>query len=136
MTNLNRRNGTEVDGKALVECFDELGFQLDVISDGTRLEIMQRLHQLAAEDHSNADCLVVCILSHGDRGTLWARDRTYPIDDVFQMFTGDKCLSLASKPKMFFIQACQGDKFDRGTTVCSLGRDVADSASFYKIPTW
>ena len=133
-TNLNTRNGTEVDGKALAECFHNLDFDVELLEDKTYREIYARLLDVGRSDHSQNDCLVVSILSHGDRGCLWARDNKYAVDDVYQHFTGDKCPSLAGKPKLFFIQACQGDQFDRGCNV--VHQDVVDGATYHKIPTW
>lgn len=135
-TGLNERNGTQIDGDALVACFTRIGFEVDMLADGNFAEIRGRLKALSQEDHSQNDCLVVCILSHGEKGSIWARDIRYPVDEVYHIFTGDKCPSLAGKPKLFFVQACQGSEFDRGTMVMRNDIDVADSASYYKIPTW
>lgn len=55
-------------------------------------------------DHSDADCLVVVVMTHGDNGTLHARDHQYPPDMLWKSFTGINCPSLAGKPKLFFIQ--------------------------------
>lgn len=35
-------------------------------------------------------------------------------DELFEYFTATKCATLIGKPKLFFIQACQGEKFDDG----------------------
>jgi hypothetical protein len=43
---------------------------------------------------------------------------------------------LAGKPKLFFIQACQGDKLDRGMTVRFEDVEDSNAASFFRIPTW
>ena len=82
----------------------------------------------AAEDHSDADCLVVIVLSHGgqrhpkqeanekdysdDQYSLQeiaAFDCCYDERELFKPFEGDKCPSLRTKPKIFFIQACRSD---------------------------
>jgi caspase 7 len=60
---------------------------------------------VANEDHSRSDCLVVAVLTHGDhRGDLYAKDKTYRVDELWFNFTADRCPSLAGKPKIFFIQ--------------------------------
>ena len=41
---------------------------------------------------------------------------------MWEPFTADKCPSLAGKPKLFFIQACQGSKMDAGAEVGDIGR--------------
>ncbi len=61
---------------------------------------------MSKEDHSQSDCIVVCILTHGEQSILWGRDEKYLTDKVFNYFKGDQCPTLASKPKIFFIQVC------------------------------
>ena len=39
------------------------------------------------------------------------------LTQVWQPFTADRCPSLAGKPKLFFIQACQGNRMDKGVEV-------------------
>ncbi|KAI1301638.1 Caspase-1 [Halotydeus destructor] len=131
---LGERKGTEIDGLALETCFANLNYEVVVLNNGTSDQIRDTLRRLRHQDHTHCDSLVVCILSHGERGQLWASDRKYVIDEVFSNFTADKCPSLAGKPKLFFIQACQGDKFDRGAILRN--EDVADSATYFKIPSW
>jgi hypothetical protein len=87
--------------------------------------------KLAAEDHSNHDCLAVFFLSHGDSGRVNAYDRDFFVEELFMPF--HNCPSLLGKPKLFFIQACRGKWLDHGQELC---RDVADSAQLFKIPTW
>ena len=54
--------------------------------------------------------LAVFILSHGeDNGTIFAQDSMYRVDhDILFQLTADKCQYLAGKPKLIFVQACQG----------------------------
>lgn len=60
---------------------------------------------IAAElDHRDNDCFTCAILSHGEDGFIWGIDRMIPINDLMEPFKGNKCLSLAGKPKIFFIQ--------------------------------
>lgn len=86
-------------------------------------------------DHSDNDCLVVVALTHGEivplvhKGMreeshtmlahdqlsyIYARDARYPVQKIFSYFTDDACPTLVGKPRMFFIQACQGNKLDDG----------------------
>jgi len=81
-------------------------------------EIFFWLNQMAKSDHTDYDAFACVFLSHGGTdGTLYARDGTFSLEEVFSLFTADKCLSLAGKPKLFFIQACRGSKVDRGMQV-------------------
>jgi len=58
-------------------------------------------------DHSAYDCLVIIVLSHGDKGIIYAKDAGFDPKILWTPFKADQCPSLAEKPKLFFIQACQ-----------------------------
>ncbi|KAE8751626.1 hypothetical protein FOCC_FOCC001474 [Frankliniella occidentalis] len=137
---INSRSGSEVDVKNLVQTYDGLGFQSVVFNNLNYAEIKAEISKLAAEDFSDADCLCVTVLTHG-MGTnyLLARDIPYSIDTLWTPFTADRCLSLAGKPKLFFIQACRGERLDSGVTLVShRHRSETDSGTpveSYKIPT-
>jgi len=63
---------------------------------------------VAAEDHSDADCLLVTVLTHGTTSNLLAAyDFHYDVWKLWLPFTADKCPSLAGKPKIFIIQVSQ-----------------------------
>ena len=47
--------------------------------------------------------------------------------DITENLTADKCPSLAGKPKLIFIQACQGDQADSGFSVQHKNRDSSDN---------
>lgn len=80
---------------------------------------------VAKEDHSDADCLLICVMSLGDIDQIYAKDCTYHPDQLWTAFTGDKCSTLTGKPKLFFVQASRGDKQDEGATVrCSNKKDT------------
>ena len=76
------------------------------------------------------------ILSHGNEGIIYGYDGSYPVHKVWQNFTPDNCPSLAGKPKMMFIQACQGNNMDPGTTVgpTTTSRTSTDSFASYRTP--
>ena len=81
-------------------------------------------------------CTVV-ILSHGNEGILYGYDSSYPVHKVWQFFTPDKSPSLAGKPKLMFLQACQGNNMDAGLTVNpskSGSRTSTDSFASYRTP--
>jgi caspase-like apoptosis-related cysteine protease len=60
------------------------------------------------EDHSDADCLLVTVLTHGETSKfLHAQDTLYNVEELWLPFTADKCLSLAGKPKIFIIQVSE-----------------------------
>jgi caspase-like apoptosis-related cysteine protease len=61
---------------------------------------------VAAQDHSDADCIAVIVLTHGENEMLVPHDShvKYEVDMLWKPFTADKCKSLTGKPKLFFIQ--------------------------------
>lgn len=59
---------------------------------------------VASEDHSDNDCVLIALMSHGDDGILYARDQQYKPEKLWSHFTSDQCPTLAGKPKIFFIQ--------------------------------
>lgn len=134
-TMLLERKGTDKDAEALKNCFEFLDFDVETVNDATAADVREKLIDLSRQNFSQCDGLVVCVLSHGEHGMIFGRDQKYQVDELYRHFTGDKCPSLAGKPKLFFIQACQGSQFDRGVSVRHNG-DVTDSATYYKIPTW
>ena len=62
------------------------------------------MEELARIDHSGKDCLAFAILSHGDKGCVYGTDGTITIKELVDMFRGEKCPSLAGKPKIFVFQ--------------------------------
>jgi len=58
----------------------------------------------AEEDHSDADCFVCVILSHGEDGSIYGTNGRMQIDQLTNRFKGDVCPTLAGKPKIFIIQ--------------------------------
>ena len=68
-------------------------------------------------DHKDNDCLLIAILSHGELGFLHSKDTHYKLEAITSYFSADRCPSLAGKPKLFFIQACQGDNLDGGAVM-------------------
>ena len=72
-------------------------------------EIHKKLEELSSRDHSAYNAFILVILSHGtEDGVYGMDDQLISLDDIKNLFDGEKCRSLNDKPKMFFIQACQG----------------------------
>ena len=63
--------------------------------------------------HEDAECAVICILSHGEEGYIFGADgKKFELDAVFSLFDNTCCKHLMGKPKIFIIQACRGGKKD------------------------
>ena len=71
-----------------------------------------------AEDrdmNADSDCLLVVVLSHGgDDDLIAAQDEWYPDEELWNPFLAENCPSLRGKPKLFFLNACRGNRQDRG----------------------
>ncbi|NXV08654.1 CASP8 protein, partial [Cettia cetti] len=112
------RNGTDVDAAALTKVFSKLHFRVEEHKDLTADGIRTILESFQGKDHEDMDCFVCCILSHGKKGIIYGVDgQEVPIRELTTSFTAQNCNSLAGKPKVFFIQACQGDAFHKGVTI-------------------
>lgn len=131
--NLAPRIGSDVDSKAVMALFGKLGFDVLERKDMTVSGVKETLKQIALLDHTDYDCFVCLVLTHGDHGNLYAYDGRYAIDHLFNNFLADRCPTLIGKPKLFFLQACQGNRLDRGVVVSV---DALDSARYFKIPTY
>lgn len=129
---LPKRNGSQVDATGLYNIFRSMSFEVIIFKDLTAKEIRYQLDHYSKQDHTNNDCFACCILTHGEHGQLWGSDAKFPVDMLFNFFLGDNCPTLVGKPKMFFVQACQGERLDHGVSV--IGADSLDSAAFFKIP--
>lgn len=117
VSHLKPRCGTNVDCENFVNTLRNLGFEVNDFHNLAHRDIIKNLERVAEMDHTNHDCVLVAVLSHGELGLLYAHDTPYKADSIWMHFTADKCPSLAGKPKLFFIQACQGDKLDGGITL-------------------
>ncbi|XP_068085598.1 caspase-1 [Anabrus simplex] len=115
---LDQRLGTNKDCAELTIALQDLNFEVRVCQDYTHCEITDVLRNVAnVADHSNADCLLVAVLTHGSAEGLYARDEYYSSGEIWTPFQADNCPSLAGKPKIFIIQACRGDQEDRGVKI-------------------
>ena len=95
-------------------------------------ELMSTLDRIATiESHDKFDSVAVFVLSHGNDGTLYAYDKPFPTNKIWEPFTAENSPSLAGKPKMFFIQACQGGQMDEGVTVVESHQTETDSSAFF-----
>uniref|UniRef100_A0A8C9Y230 Caspase-8 n=1 Tax=Sander lucioperca TaxID=283035 RepID=A0A8C9Y230_SANLU len=124
-------NGVEVrTAECLHKVFTWLGFEVEIKRDCKREQMLSVLRELGSRPiHSQMDCLVCCILSHGIEGAVYGVEgRTVKIKELMEPVNGFKCPSLAEKPKLFFIQACQGNSEQRPVYIESDGHPVFSDA--------
>ncbi|XP_066586939.1 caspase-1-like [Prorops nasuta] len=135
VSHLKPRSGTNVDCENLKETLKNLGFEVKDIHNSNHRDIVRNLETVAAMDHSSHDCLIITVLSHGELGLLYAHDTPYKAESIWSYFTADKCPTLAGKPKLFFIQACQGDKLDGGATLKERTETDGHPTATFRIPS-
>uniref|UniRef100_A0A8B9I7L0 Caspase 10 n=1 Tax=Anser brachyrhynchus TaxID=132585 RepID=A0A8B9I7L0_9AVES len=112
---LQERKGSSKDAEELERVFTWLGLDVKTYIDQTSeqiKELMEMWQQL--KDHKDRDCFICCILSHGESGAIYGKDgELVSIRMIMSYFTAKQCPQLAEKPKLFFIQACQGKEIQR-----------------------
>jgi hypothetical protein len=112
------RHGSEIDGNALSDTFTGFGYDVRPYTNLTAEQLRKTLKDLAKEKDLKGQSifkgyasLVVCLLSHGGLGTVLGTDRQ-PVNVLelqYETFNSEMCPDLNDKPKIFIIQACQGD---------------------------
>ncbi|NXW75526.1 CASPA protein, partial [Hirundo rustica] len=115
----SQRKGSCKDAEQLEKVFTWLGLDVrtytDLTSEGIT-ELMQTWQHMP--DHKDRNCFICCILSHGASGAIYGTDyKLVSIRVLMTHFTAKQCPQLAGKPKLFFIQACQGDSTQRAVYV-------------------
>ncbi|XP_029380439.1 caspase-8 [Echeneis naucrates] len=113
---LKNREGTQEDAKALKSVFTRLGFTVMIHNDLTADSIRQKLSELGEQNFFNDDALVICVLSHGEKGCVFGTDENKVLlKELTSPFSSKNAPTLSEKPKLFFIQACQGKSFQEGS---------------------
>ncbi|KAJ8319682.1 hypothetical protein KUTeg_002766 [Tegillarca granosa] len=110
------RTGTHIDAEKLQYIFQKLDFIVERKDNLQDFEMVRFLVEVSLNtDHSQFDSFVCCILSHGALGNVYGTNgRLVRIQTLTSCFQSQRCPSLAGKPKLFFIQACQGREKQRG----------------------
>lgn len=117
---MDPRSGTDHDVSALRETFqDNLDFELEVHENPTVDAIFSTL--IKVQERQDLSCLALFILTHGEEdGLLHAYDSSYRLNKtIIPELLPDRCPHLAGRPKLIFIQACQGDNTDAGIRLVS-----------------
>uniref|UniRef100_UPI00398E9F90 caspase-9 isoform X2 n=1 Tax=Pristiophorus japonicus TaxID=55135 RepID=UPI00398E9F90 len=122
-SDLTSRLGSDIDCENVQTLFQKLHFEIIVKRNLIKQKMVEELRSLARRDHTNFDCCVVVILSHGSQaqhrqfpGAVYGVDGglPVPVQHIVSYFDGSHCPTLREKPKLFFIQACGGDQKDAG----------------------
>jgi len=126
------RRGSHVDSQCLTQLFQQLGFWVVLKRNLGRASLEYELTAFATDNfHVNVDMAVVCLLSHGENGTIICRNgEKMTIESILGRFNNQAAPSLRGKPKYFLIQSCRGLDVDGGIEVdgpeLNLGENIAD----------
>ena len=100
------REGTDNDAACLETSLKRLGFDIKLVHNLSAEDMRGYMNYYAKQDHSDADCFVCVILSHGDNNMVFGVDKDIEIETLLKPFKANR--TLAGKPKLFFLQACRG----------------------------
>ena len=128
------RTGTDKDAISVRTVFNDLHFIVHQYDDVSKKEFMCALNEISAIDTSKLSCFVCVVLSHGDEGTVYARDGEIKIKHITGLF---ETSNWTGKPKVFIFQACRGYKYMDGVDVCTDAVDgppMKDSTQLLTLP--
>ncbi|XP_056351686.1 caspase-10 [Oenanthe melanoleuca] len=125
-----QRKGSCKDADELERVFTWLGLDVKIYTNLTSGDIINLMETWQnVQDHKDRNCFICCILSHGSSGAIYGTDhKLVSIRVLMSHFTAKRCPQLAAKPKLFFIQACQGNNVQRPVFVDTDG-PVPDSSA-------
>ena len=121
------RDGSEKDVEVLSKTFAGFGYDVSKYENLEAEVLRQTLKDLAKKKNEKGESifkhyasLVVCIMSHGSLGTICCPDKNWEVDGrpfkqlnvlelQYESFNSETCPDLDDKPKIFIIQACQGN---------------------------
>jgi len=88
----------------------ELGFDVEEPKESfTKSELEKYLKQQGQRLTSKYYCFICVVLSHGTRKNIVLSDKSeIPLDDIRKIFDNQNTPTFTGRPKLFFIQACQG----------------------------
>ena len=138
-TTLGDRCGSIRDVERLKKVLaDKLQFDVIIRNNKTVRQMKNIFEDISKTDHTQNDCFLCAILSHGKDGSIiYGTDDSVNLNDLISYILPNKCTSLTGKPKLFFVQACRGTKFDEGNdTTDAIGSFIDNTSQVQKIPLW
>ena len=102
----SERKESEKDVMALKRVLgDKLGFEVVVRNNLTVYRMKKAIKEIAALDHTDADCFMCVVLTHGkDDDYIYGTDGDTHHNDLSRLVAPDRCESLVGKPKIFMYQ--------------------------------
>jgi len=136
------RIGTKRDEYNLIQTFLYLGYRPIVctnLTSGEMLHIFETLDDILKDSDSKSkanakvahDSFVCCFLSHGTRDAIYGAD-SEPVKREDMERRAGMSKTLNSRPKIFFVQACQGDEYGEAPVERQQADDTSSArADFY-----
>ena len=132
---LKERKWSEKDIENLIKTLNYLEFQVVLCKDLTKIQIEQVMKEQASVNHSESDCFLCVIMSHGNEDHILANDsQDLSFEEI--MAPIKSCETLDEKPKLFFFQACRGDsEMEKRILHAKPRPDSGESKSFVQLDT-
>jgi caspase 7 len=107
---LKEREWSKEDVITLNKTLKYLEFKVELVKNSTKEQIKARLQQIVTEiDHKDFDCFLCVVMSHGINDSFaTGNSELMSFEEIKAPIK--TCPSLKNKPKMFFFQACRGEK--------------------------
>lgn len=118
-----KRAGADADRNNLICLFRQMGFVIFYYEDIVYSELEDLLNLLVKSDWlRRTDCFVFGMMTHGSlvggkERVQFADEGEKDIEEIISKFYNDKCGTLRTKPKIFILPYCRGDKPDAGVTI-------------------
>lgn len=108
-TSLDQRVGSDKDLMLLEKTMRSLNFTVISRSDLGHKEMIKFIMDVVKKEVSEDDSVfMLCILSHGVRGQVYAADSVkVKMDDIEKMLDSDDAVKIHHIPKVLIVQACQ-----------------------------
>ncbi|CAH2086019.1 unnamed protein product [Euphydryas editha] len=103
------RLGSTLDLIALDETMTALKFDVKSKSNLNNKEVFQFIKKVITEYvHTDDSVFMLCIMSHGVRGHVYAADSTkIKVDNILSLLDSDEASKLRGMPKVLILQTCQ-----------------------------
>ncbi|XP_072180995.1 uncharacterized protein [Diadema setosum] len=111
------RKGSEIDVINVTHVFNEIGYIPVVKQNLTGQEILGALAEVKRATRKIHTSVVLVFMSHGIQEGIYGSDGVViTVEEIKEMFSGKNCPALIGKPKIFFFQACRGNKLTKSAT--------------------
>lgn len=104
MENTPHRKGSDNDAAQLQKTLLYMGFEVDSWTDLPVKHMQDAMRYYSNQNYSDCDGFFCAIFSHGEEGIIYGTDGKIGLTELTMPFRGDKCTTLAGKPKVFVIQ--------------------------------